>query len=202
MGEDSIMYWLERLNEGDDDSAYQIWDHCFDKLLRIAKRRLGDLPNRSDDEEDLALSAFNSLCRGAREGRFRQLKSNNDLWQILVMITSRKAANRMKYHLAEKRGGGKVRGDSAFGKKSQSGSMRIEEAAAVDDAFGESLTLECREMIESLGDETLKQIAILRLERYTNREIAEKIERAESTVDLKLKLIRQRWGRTSDSKGQ
>lgn len=194
MGEDTIAFWLKRLKGGDEDAARQMWMHCFDRLLRIAKRKLGDLPNRAYDEEDLALSAFHSLCRGAEAGRFERLESQSDLWQILLMITSRKAANRMKYDLAEKRGKGRVRGDSAFGASSESLAVGMSDAAS-EEAFCEGLSIECEEMLEGLGDDMLRRIAMLRLEGHTNREIAAIIGRAESTVDLKLKLIRDRWGR-------
>ena len=39
-----------------------------------------DLPAPAD-EEDVALSAFDSLCRGAVEGRFPRLDDRNDLWR-------------------------------------------------------------------------------------------------------------------------
>ena len=190
MGEDTIVYWIERLKDGDEDAAQKMWDHCFEKLHRVARRKLMSLPNRAEDEEDLALSAFHSLCRGAKAGRFRQLKSSQDLWQILLMITSRKAANKIKHHMALKRGGGKVRGDSAF-----SGEEGGIDEAAVEELFGEELSIECQEMLEGLNDEMLRRIAILKLEGHANREIAEKLDRAESTIDLKLKLIRSRWGK-------
>lgn len=194
MGEESIAYWLNELKIGSEDAAYEIWHHCFERLLRIAKRKLGDLPNRTDDEEDLALSAFHSLCRGAEAGRFEKLVDQNDLWQILLVITSRKAANRMKYHLADKRGSGKVRGDSAFGQSSGSLAEGID-AAKSEDVFADGLSIECDELLSRLEDDLLRTIALLRLEGHTNREIARRIGRAESTVDLKLKLIRERWKR-------
>jgi hypothetical protein len=46
---------------------------------------------RAADEEDVALSAFHSFCRDAEAGRFPELGDRKDLWQILVMLTARKA---------------------------------------------------------------------------------------------------------------
>ncbi|MGB7327763.1 MAG: ECF-type sigma factor [Rubripirellula sp.] len=192
MGEDTIAFWIERLKEGQEDASQKMWEHCFDKLHRVARRKLATLPNRVEDEEDLALSAFHSLCRGAKAGRFRRLDSSQDLWQILLMITSRKAVNRIKHHHAAKRGGGKVRGESAFNNAKDGGGIN---EAVVDEMFCDDLSLECHEMLEGLNDDTLRRIAILKLEGHTNREIAEQLDRAESTIDLKLKLIRSRWDR-------
>jgi hypothetical protein len=39
---------------------------------------------RAADEEDVALSAFNSFCLRAEEGRFLRLDDSDDLWQVLM----------------------------------------------------------------------------------------------------------------------
>jgi hypothetical protein len=60
------------------------------------------------DEEDVALSAFDSFCRGAEKGRFPRLQDCDDLWQLLFMITTRKAADLVEHERRQKRGGGLV----------------------------------------------------------------------------------------------
>jgi hypothetical protein len=45
------------------------------------------------DEEDVALSAFDSLCRGVEAGRFPQLFDRSDLWLVLVLVTTYKVAD-------------------------------------------------------------------------------------------------------------
>lgn len=45
----------------------------------------------------------------------------------------------------------------------------------------------------SLGDEELVPLAILKMEDYSNEEIAKKVNRATRTVELKLQLIRKIW---------
>ena len=83
---------LSKLKGGDELAAAMIWERFFDRILRLSKHKLGNLPKRTLDEEDIALSALNALYVGAAEGRFRQLENRDDLWQVLCMITSRKAA--------------------------------------------------------------------------------------------------------------
>jgi hypothetical protein len=48
---------------------------------------------RIPDEEDVALSAFDSFCRAAEQGRFPRLGGRDDLWALLVLTTVRKAAD-------------------------------------------------------------------------------------------------------------
>ena len=192
MDQHSISFWIQRLGENDEEAAAHVWDHCFEDLVRIAKRRLRTLPNRMDDEEDLAISALHSLCRGATENRFRRLNDRNDLWTILMLIAGRKVAKRRRYHTAEKRGGGTVRGESAFGGNLADGRALGIDDFAIEETFTELLDAECDEWLRNLQDEQLYRIAKLKLEGYTNKEIAKRIERAESTVELKMKLLRSR----------
>ena len=85
----------------------------MERLIRLASRKLGDLPRRVADEEDVVLSAFNDFLRGVEDGRFTRLDDRDDLWQVLVMLTERKAIGLRRHDPGEKRGGGQVRGESA-----------------------------------------------------------------------------------------
>ena len=44
---------------------------------------------RDFDEEDVALSVFQSLCDGVKSGKFSRLDDRVNLWALLVVITSR-----------------------------------------------------------------------------------------------------------------
>lgn len=88
---DEVTLWINSLKTGDDEAAQLIWQRYFDKLVHLARRRLGTMPRRSADEEDVALSAFDSFCRAARDGRCPKLNDRSDLWKLLITITIRKA---------------------------------------------------------------------------------------------------------------
>src|SRR5262249_49366796 len=87
----SVTDWIDRLKIGDPAAAQQLWQSYFQRLHRIARKKLQGTPRRVADEEDVALSAFDSFCRGAEQGRFPQLTDRDDLWRLLVTITARKA---------------------------------------------------------------------------------------------------------------
>src|SRR5262245_50256871 len=108
----SVTCWLEQLKAGDAAAAQPLWENYFRQLVRLARRRLGDIPRRAADEEDVALSAFDSFCRGAEQGRFPRLEDRHDLWQLLVMITARKAIDLARHEGRVKRGGGKVQDEA------------------------------------------------------------------------------------------
>jgi DNA-directed RNA polymerase specialized sigma24 family protein len=56
-----------------------------------------------------------------------------------------------------------------------------------------ALSDQCRRLLESLPDDTLRQVARWKLEGYTNGEIAEQLGVAKRTVERKLNLIRRDW---------
>src|SRR5262245_27439563 len=61
----SVSHWIGLLKTGDPIAAQKLWEGYFERLVRLARSRLRDLPRRAADEEDVALSAFDSFCRGA-----------------------------------------------------------------------------------------------------------------------------------------
>src|SRR5262249_11503860 len=103
--EGSISRWLGRLRAGDRQAVAGLWQRYFERLVTLARGKLRDAPRRAADEEDVALSAFDSLCRGVEEGRFPQLTDRDSLWRLLVVIAARKAAHLKRDAGRRKRGG-------------------------------------------------------------------------------------------------
>ena len=93
----SVTGWLGRLKAGDPAAAKPLWDAYFARLVVLARARLRGAPRAAADEEDVALSAFDSFCRGAGEGRFPRLDDRDDLWQVLFLLTTRKAVGLVRH---------------------------------------------------------------------------------------------------------
>jgi len=189
-----VSQWLLHLAEGDADAAQKIWNDYFGKLVGLARRKLEGVPRRDSDEEDVALSAMNSFYQGLAQHKFDHLHNRDDLWKLLVTLTVRKAAARRRSYFAQKRGGGRIRGESVFGDKDddQHGLTRIlgtEPTPELAVAFAEN----CRQMLDQLQDETLRQVALWTLEGYRTEEIAEKLGCVRRTVERKLERIREIW---------
>ncbi len=190
----SITRWLVDIREGGSLAATHLWKVYYERLVRLAKQKLGSTPKRVQAEEDVVLGAFDSFCRGAQAGRFPQLADRDDLWQVLVMLTARKASNQVKHDRRQKRGGGNVRGESVF-------QYNAEERAGIDAIVGSEptpefagdITEECRRLFDLLGDVTLRTVAQHKMEGCTNDEIAEKLGVKTRTIERKLQLIREIW---------
>jgi DNA-directed RNA polymerase specialized sigma24 family protein len=196
--DDDVTRWLSGLAAGNETAVDHIWQAYYERLVRLARQKLGPGGPRSADEEDVALSAFHSFCQGAAAGRFPQLGDRHDLWKLLVTITARKAGAHLKRHYRLKRGGGNVRGESVFVPADSDQAQ-----AGIDQVMGREPTPElaamvaeqCEYLLGCLEDETLRRIALLKLEGYSNEEIASQLDCAPRTVERKLARIRDLWKR-------
>jgi len=196
MVDDGPTQWIEQLAQGDEEAAQRIWERYYEQLVRVARRKLRAAARRMADEEDAVLSAFDSFCRGAAEGRFPMLSDRDGLWKLLVTITSRKAVAQMRHGHRLKRGGGAVRGESAFVERSVSHRPKGLESVAAPEPTPEFAVLiaeQCEALLDELRDDSLRRVAVMKMEGYSNREIARSLECSLATVERKLARIRDKW---------
>lgn len=192
----SVSGWIEAAKRGDESSVRQIWERYRIRIARLARAKLEGSPRRAADEEDVAISAFARFCLGVQEDRFPKLDNRDDLWHILAKITVQKALDHAKGERRLKRGGGNVRGDSAFlNPPSTSGGFGIDQVLcnAPTPELAATFAEECGKLLESLDDERLQGIALGKLEGHTNVELAEQFDCAVSTIERALRLIRKKW---------
>jgi DNA-directed RNA polymerase specialized sigma24 family protein len=185
---------LVPLQAGDPAAAQQLWERYFRRLVGLGRKRLQAVPRRVADEEDAALSAFDSFCRRAEQGRFPDLKDRDGLWALLVVLTARKAADLIKHLHRDRRGGGKVHGDSALRPADAGGSGGGFAALEGDDPTPEEAAILAEEVETLLGrlrDPALRQLAVWKLEGYTNAEIANRQGWSLPTVGRRLAIIRR-----------
>ena len=198
---ESVTQWIDQLKGGDRAAAQRLWERYYGRLVREARRWLKRAPaGPAADEDDVAQGAFASFCRRAAEGRFPRLYDRNDLWQLLVVIAVRKTCNQIKHERVRQPRNGRVVHVSALaaGPNGDEGALFAEMISREPspEMVAQSAE-ECRRLLAELGDETLRQVALWKLEGYTNEEIAPRMNdgqgRSLATVELKLKMIRKRW---------
>lgn len=188
--EGSITRCLGLIRSGDRAAAQPLWERYFGRLVALAKGKLRVAPRGDDGAEDVALSAFDSFYRRAERGQFPKLQDRDDLWQLLYVLTVRKAVNLLHHQGRQSRGGGRVRTLSDLEDLSAGGFLDPEPTPHIAAILAE----ECRIRLDALSDPTLRQVAIWRLEGYSNAEIAVRLDCVEGTVERKLRRIREIWG--------
>ena len=189
-GEGSVSRWLTRAQAGDDAAIQSLWERYFRRLVELARRKLGSAPDR-ESAEDVALSAFDSFCRGAGQGRFPQLADRDALWRLLLVITARKAARHVRDGRRLKRGGPKLTvSDADF-----EHTLREIVSREPTPEFAAEAREEYQRLLGLLGDRELESIALWRMEGYTVDQIAERLGYQGRTIKRKLRLIRNLWER-------
>lgn len=198
----SVSQWIDKLKAGDPHAAQKLWECYFHRLVAMARSKLRGSPRRAADEEDVALSAFDSFCRAAERGRFPNLADRDNLWQILVKITVRKAIDLVHHERRQKRGGGAVLGehDLAGPGDSATDEQGLDQIMGQEPtpAFAAQVAEQCQRLLAQLSEE-LQSIALWKMEGYTNAEIAAKLGYVPTTVERKLRLIRATWAKETAS---
>jgi DNA-directed RNA polymerase specialized sigma24 family protein len=182
-------------------AARLVWGRYFQELLVLARNNLSARIRSREDEEDILQSMYKSFCLRQRRGDF-DLANRDQLWDLLVQITLRKARNAANRHLQGKRD--VRREDEAAAGRSgadlpppildqiDSDGPTPAEAALMNEA------LERR--FQMLKDPELQRIALRKLEGYTNPEIAAQLRCTVRTVERKLERIRAYWEKDSDER--
>jgi DNA-directed RNA polymerase specialized sigma24 family protein len=195
----SVSHWIGELKAGEAAAAQKLWERYFRRLVGLARSKIDGIRCRVSDEEDVALSAFDSFCRQASTGRFPQLFDRDNLWRLLVLITKRKAYDLAQQERCQKRGGGHVLDEAAFDKefpdsRTYRGIEQILSQEPTPD-FVAQFTEEYQRLLSALGTEELRSVAVRKLEGFTNTEIAAEMGLTSRTIERKLWVIRNLWAK-------
>jgi RNA polymerase sigma factor (sigma-70 family) len=176
--DDPVTLWIAQVKGGDRAAVQPLLERYFGRLVQLARARLRGVPGLADYDEDVALSAFKSLCLGAERDRFPHLDDRDALWRLLAVMTVRKAID-----LQRRRRQADAGPDVAEQVLSREPPPEL--AAEVADEY--------RRMFDRLTDQTLRSVAVWKVEGYTNEEIAGRLGCTVRSVERKLHRIRTRW---------
>ncbi len=196
----SVTRWIGELKAGDAKALQPLWDRYYARLVERARSKLRALHSSTatNDDDEVASSAFHSLYQGIREGRFPRLEDRDDLWRLLVHLAACKAVDRHRAERRQKRGGGKVVSEAnmvAAGTDGEDETNPLDRIIGSEPSpeFAAMVAEEYHRRLEGLGDETLRRIAELKLACYSNEEIHQQLGCSLRSVTMKLELIRKKW---------
>jgi RNA polymerase sigma factor (sigma-70 family) len=193
----SVTKLIQLLRSGDEEeremAALLIWRRYFRDLLELARNNLNRRVRRREDEEDVLQSMYKSFCLRQQRGEF-DLAGRDALWKLLVTITLCKARNAAKAQGREKRDFRREQ-TMPVDDESQSAQWALEQMDAAGPSPAEAAVLNeaLERRLEALTDPELRQIALWRLEGYTNREIADRLDMTERSVERRTERIREKW---------
>ncbi len=192
----SVSQYLSGLRTGDSKATQKIWERYFKRLIQLADRKLRSSPRGSMDEDDVVQQVFAEFFAQVQQGRFPKLDDRHDLWQILAMMVGRRSKDQIRKQSTLRAGANRVVNESAF--QDANGSFKANVLTSIPSR--DPSPAEAMEFVEALSgrlrmlsDKTLRKIAMLKLQGYSNREIAKKMRSSLRSVERTLSRIRSMW---------
>ena len=163
--------------------------------MSYARGRLSSKTRRVYDEEDAAVSAFRSLCRGIEAQKFPEVGDRGNLWALLVVITSRKILNRHRYENQDRRDTSRTFPESILQSADSMESSLLSTLPSREPTpdFAAEVADMSEHLYSLLPEQELRQLVALKLEGYTNDEAADQMKVTRRTVQRKLERIRRIW---------
>jgi RNA polymerase sigma factor (sigma-70 family) len=106
-------------------------------------------------------------------------------------MTSQKISNRHRFDQRQRRDIRRTLSDSIFTNSQRDDGPLLSREPTPE--FAAELEDTCERLFQSLADPDLKEIAVLRLEGYTDAEIATQLHCSRRTVQRRLTMIRRHW---------
>jgi len=191
LSEDPVTIWIDGLRSADQDAAQQLWNHFVSRLYELGRKHLKLETRRVYDEEDAALSAFNSVFAGISGGRFPDLQDRDSLWHLLVVITARKVSHRQRFDRQQRRDIRRQISPS-ISVKSEQPELALLQSREPTAEFVAEFVETCEKLLDDLDDPTLRQVVVLRMEGHEDAKIADKLNCSRRTVQRRLEMIRRK----------
>jgi RNA polymerase sigma factor (sigma-70 family) len=173
---------IQRLRDGSGTAAREVFDRYVERLLGLAKRRIGARMNSRLDPEDVVQSVFRSFFLRIKNDQF-QINVENDLFKLLVRITVHKTLRQIAHHRAAKRDPGH---ETAQGSDAQEMLMQVMDAEPTPETVVTFMD-HLEHFLKQLPQQD-RQILELRLQGFSTGEIAQKL----GSYDRKIRRVLER----------
>ncbi|MDB4372677.1 ECF-type sigma factor [Mariniblastus sp.] len=193
--DDPVTIWIEQVRQSDDEAIKRVWQHFADGLQEYARGKIHPKTRRVYDEQDAVQSMFLSLCQGLKADRYPDLQNRDNLWRLMLVMTGRKISKRHRFDRQLKRDNRRLLTDSYFVQNSHdrnSPNLYPSAAEPTPELLAEFADTSSA-LIEALGTDNLKDVALLRIEGFDDCEIASRLQCSRSTVQRRLVMIRKIW---------
>ncbi|MFG0332373.1 MAG: RNA polymerase sigma factor [Maioricimonas sp. JB049] len=186
MSDETSVNLYYRWKSGDTDAANDIFQRYVDRLVGLVRNRMSRPIQRRVDPEDIVQSAYRVFFDKATSGEF-EIRREGDLWSLMAAITVKKMLTEVRYHRAARRDvdrDGEGRG---------SGLQVLSETLDAGGPPPEQTTMFFEELDRFMV--TLKplqrKVLGLRLQDWSNEQIAREIDRSTRTVRRILEEIHE-----------
>lgn len=170
---------VSNFKAGSESAAQALFDRYCERLMRLAKRRIGQRMVSRVDPEDVLQSAFRTFFNRVRNDEF-SFQEEDDLFKLLVRLTVHKTLRQIAYHRAGKRNPELEAGQG-------SDAQDLLQQISADEPAPEAAVALVDEFERFMGQlpPLDRQVLSLKIQGYSTVEIAEQI----GTYDRKVRRI-------------
>ena len=187
--------WIGKLVDGESVVVGEFWQEYGPRLQRLAEKRISSRLQRRVGPEDVIQSVCRTFFRRAAEGEFH-FADSDDLWRLLCAITLTKIRDKARYHNRQKRGVDQERHLESGSKEHAGWAENLADDGPLPEEAAE-LAEYLEQLLSGMDDEE-KQIVEMKIQQYTNLEIARSIGCSERTVRRLLARVKARLRRSLD----
>ena len=188
----SVSVWIAKMRQGDPLAIGNLVARYFGKLAQFSDIKLRRGIRVTDDGEDIAISVLQSITRNTAKGRFPNLQDRDDLWFLMIVIAQHAVIDRQRTELRREK---MIAPTHTMTDLLENYNVNLDQFLGQEDSQSKLLEItDCwEELLKTLPDDRNRNVARLKIQGYSNREIGEMLEMVPRTVDRKVKLIAQRW---------
>lgn len=189
---EQLEWCLKRVRQGDPNAIAELYNRYLDRSVRLAKSRLNVGEDHLIDDEQAAMSALESLILRVRGGSYSDINDHLKLWNLLACIINRKLTKYRRSMYGPTRSPEKpfipvseIDGDSSndFGINVPDHEPSPVSAVIANDTL--------QQILDGLNDPDARSVLLLRLEGYSDAEIAERLSHSRSWVARRTTAIRR-----------
>ncbi len=192
----SITRCFRLIRNGDTTSFSRLWERYFPGLTRLARRWMSANHCRISDDEDVVISVFDAIARGAEAGKFSNLRDRDELWRLMVSITRHKVRTKTRMERRTKRGFGRILRQPTISNGTSVIELSLDDIHGSNGSSPESLASivdQYRFLLARLGDDSLKAVVAGTLKGESHEQMALKLGVTERTIRRKLQVVRSIW---------
>jgi len=171
--------------------AQKLVDRYADRLMGLARKRISQRLASRVDPEDIVQSVFRTFFRRVKENKF-SIADHDDLIRLLMRITVHKTLRQVAYHKAAKRD---PSAETPQGEEHQERMLELLDGEPTPEAVNVFEDQMVHFFAKLKPDE--RKILEMRMEGYSNEEIAEKL----GTYDRKIRRSAERIRALAEKEG-
>src|SRR4051794_33361153 len=176
--------YLNMWRAGDENAAKHLFDRYVDQLVALARRRISQRLSSRIDAEDIVQSVFRTFFNRAKEGQFT-VEDPDDLCKLLARITVHKTLRQVAFHKRGKRDAGMETGQSEISQELLLSLLGGEPSPEETTAFLDQLE---HFLCQMKPDD--RRVLEMRMEGYSNVEIAAKLGITDRTIRRLMERVR------------